>query len=252
MKLSLQGKVALVTGASKGIGRSIASTMAEAGASVLLSSRNGDALQEAADAIEGDVATYPANAGDEEQAERCVAHCIERFGAVDVLVNNAATNPFFGPTIDIDPGRHDKTWQVNFRGPLFWTQFAWRASMAERGGVVINMASVGGISSEPNMGIYNATKAALMHLTRQLAGELGPVVRVNAIAPGVVKTDMARAVWEPREEEMMAALPLRRLGKPADIAAMALFLASPAASWITGQTFVVDGGLAVSGLKGAL
>jgi NAD(P)-dependent dehydrogenase (short-subunit alcohol dehydrogenase family) len=242
MELSLKGKVALVTGASRGIGKAIAQAYSDAGASVLLSSRKQDALEAAAAEIGGEVAVFPANAGDPEQAAAAVAHCVERFGAVDILVNNAATNPYFGPAMDIDLARYDKTWEVNLRGVLVWTQEAWKRSLAERGGSVINIASVGGFSIEQGIGIYNTTKAALIHLTKTLAAEMAPNVRVNAIAPGLVKTDMARALWEPQEERIAASMPLARLGEPVDIANAALFLASDLASWVTGHTLVVDGG----------
>lgn len=242
MELSLAGKVALVTGASRGIGKAIAAAYAAAGASVLLSSRKLDALQAAASDIGGDVDVVAANAGDPEQAAAAVERCMERFGGLDILVNNAATNPYFGPTIDIDLDRYDKTWQVNHRGVLVWTQLAWKAAMAERGGCVVNIASVGGMAIEPGIGIYNGTKAAVIHLTRTLAAELAPSVRVNAIAPGLVKTDMARALWEPAEDRMAASMPLARLGEPTDIAGAALYLASDLASWVTGHTLVVDGG----------
>ena len=242
MEITLKGKVALVTGASRGIGKAIAKAYADAGASVLLSSRKQDALDAAVAEIGGDVDTFAAHAGDPEQAAAAVAHCVERFGAVDILVNNAATNPYFGPAMEIDLARYDKTWEVNLRGALVWTQEAWRTSMSERGGSVINIASVGGMSVEPAIGIYNTTKAALIHLTKNLAAELAPGVRVNAIAPGLVKTDMARALWEPGEERIAASMPLARLGEPEDIANAALYLASDLASWVTGHTLVVDGG----------
>ena len=247
MQIDLDGRVALVTGASKGIGRAIAATFAASGANVMLSSRKQDALDAAASAMEGDVATFAANAGDPEQAEACVAATVERFGRVDILVNNAATNPYMGPAIDIDLARYDKTFQVNLRGTLVWTQLAHRASMAEHGGAVINLASVGGLSVEPSIGVYNTTKAAVIYLTKTLAAELGPGVRVNAIAPGLVKTDMARALWEAHGEALARRLPTRRLGEPQDIADAALFLASDLSSWITGQTLVVDGGALVAG-----
>ncbi len=242
MEIRLDGKVALVTGASKGIGRAISAGFAASGAKVMLSSRKQEALDDAAATMDGEVATFAAHAGDPDQAGACVAATVERFGAVDILVNNAATNPYFGPTIDIDPSRFDKTVEVNWRGPLMWTQKAWHASMQERGGVVLNIASIGGLSVEPTIGVYNGTKAALIHLTRTLAAELAPGVRVNAIAPGLVKTDMARALWEPNEEAIARHMPLKRLGEPADIANAAVFLASDAASWITGTTTVIDGG----------
>jgi NAD(P)-dependent dehydrogenase (short-subunit alcohol dehydrogenase family) len=249
VRISLEGKVALVTGASRGIGKAIAATYAAAGASVMLSSRKRDALEAAAAEIAatpgGETAVFAANAGEPDQIAACVAATVARFGQVDILVNNAATNPYMGRPIDIDLPRFDKTWQVNYRGPVVWVQEAWRASMAERGGVVINMASVGGLSVEPAIGHYNVTKAALIHLTRTLAQDLAPGVRVNAIAPGLVKTDFARALWEPAEEQVAARMPLGRLGEPVDIANAALFLASDLASWITGQTLVVDGGALV-------
>lgn len=242
MELSLAGKVALVTGASRGIGKAIAQAYADAGASVLLSSRKQEALETAAAEIGGDVDVCVAHAGDPDQAAAAVAHCVERFGAVDILVNNAATNPYFGPAMDIDLPRYDKTWEVNLRGVLVWTQEAWKRSMAERGGAVVNIASVGGLSIEPGIGIYNTTKAALIHLTKTLAAEMAPSVRVNAIAPGLVKTDMARALWESGEERIAQSMPLARLGEPVDIANAALFLASDLSSWVTGHTLVVDGG----------
>ena len=245
MQLSLDGKVALVTGASKGIGRAIATAMAGAGAQVMLSSRKQDALDEAAAGIDGETATFAANAGEPDQIEACVAATVARFGSVDILVNNAATNPYMGPSIDIDLARYDKTWQVNLRGALVWAQSAWKASMQERGGAIVNIASVGGLSVEPTIGIYNTTKAALIHLTKTLAAELAPTVRVNAVAPGLVKTDMARALWEPNEAAIAKRIPLQRLGEPSDIANAALFLASDAASWLTGHTLVVDGGALV-------
>lgn len=242
MELSLDGKVALVTGASRGIGLATAQALAASGATVMLSSRKQDALEAAAATIDGTTGVFAANVGDPDAAAACVAATMEQFGAVDILVNNAATNPYFGRAIDIDLPRYDKTWQVNLRGMLVWTQEAYRASMAEHGGTVINLASIGGITVEAGIGIYNTTKAAVIHLTRNLAHELGPDVRVNAIAPGLVKTDLARALWEDNEDAIARHLPLKRLGEPADIAHMAVFLASDAASWITGQTMVVDGG----------
>ncbi|HEY7940187.1 MAG TPA: SDR family oxidoreductase [Acidimicrobiales bacterium] len=243
MELRLDGKVALITGGSRGIGLAIGRAFAEAGAQVMLSSRKQEALDAAAAGIDGDVATFAAHAGHPEEAAACVAATVARFGRLDVLVNNAATNPYQGPTLDIDVPRLAKTVEVNFQGPLVWTQEACRAGLAEGGGSVLNIASIGGLAVEPSLGIYNATKAALLHLTRTLAKELAPAVRVNAIAPGLVKTDMARALWEPQEEAVAAHVPARRLGEPDDIANAALFLSSDAASWITGSTLVVDGGM---------
>ncbi len=242
MEISLKGKVALVTGASRGIGKAIATAYAGAGASVMLSSRKQDALEAVSDEIEGETAVFAAHAGEPDQIEACVAATVERFGRVDILVNNAATNPYMGRPIDIDLPRFDKTWQVNYRGPVVWIQQAWKASMAEHGGSIINISSIGGLSVEPAIGHYNVTKPALIHLTRTMAVDLAPGVRVNAIAPGLVKTDLARALWEPGEELIASRTPLKRLGLPDDIAKAALFLTSDLASWITGHTLVVDGG----------
>ncbi|HEX2849978.1 MAG TPA: SDR family oxidoreductase [Acidimicrobiales bacterium] len=242
MELRLDGKVALVTGASKGIGLAIARTYAEAGAKVMLSSRKQDQLEEAAASIDGDTAVFAANAGELDQAQACIDATLQRFGAIDILVNNAATNPYMGRAIEIDPARYDKTIQVNLRGPFFWTQAVWKAWMQEHGGAVVNIASIGGMSYGGAIGVYDNTKAALIHLTGHFASELAPKVRVNAIAPGLVKTDFARALWEPAEEAVARRLPLKRLGEPTDIANAALFLVSDAASWITGHTLVVDGG----------
>jgi NAD(P)-dependent dehydrogenase (short-subunit alcohol dehydrogenase family) len=244
MELRLDGKVAVVTGASKGIGRAIAGALAASGAQVMLSSRKADALAAAAADMDGDVATFAAHAGHPEEAEACIAATVERFGGIDILVNNAATNPYQGPTLDIDLARFDKTVEVNWRGPLVWVQAARRQGLGTRPGAsVLNIASIGGLSVEPSIGIYNGTKAALLHLTRTLALEMAPDVRVNALAPGLVKTDMARALWEPHEEAAAAHVPMRRLGEPADIASAAVFLCSDAASWVTGSTLVVDGGM---------
>jgi len=249
MELRLDGKTALVTGGSRGIGQAIAKTFAEAGANVMISSRNAEGLVTSADEIRsqlgarsGEVAWAVANAGDPGQADACVAATVDLFDRVDILVNNAATNPYFGPIIDIDQGRADKTVRVNQSGYLEWTQAVWRAGMSDHGGAVLNIASIGGMTVEGGIGWYNVTKAAVIHLTAQLAGELGPKVRVNGIAPGLVKTQLAKALWEAGEEKISQRLPTRRLGMPADIANAALFLCSDAASWITGETLVVDGG----------
>ncbi len=244
MDLRLDGKVALVTGGSKGIGLGIATGFAAAGASVMICSRKAQALEDAAGRIKGDVDWFAANAGAEDAPAAAVKAAIDRFGTLDILVNNAATNPYMGPTLGISASQMDKTHQVNQRAIVLWTAAAWTACLQERGGVVINVSSVGGMhSDEGAIGYYNATKAAVNHLTRQLARELGPGVRVNAIAPGLVKTDFARALWEPNEAGVAKLFPLKRVGTPEDIAGAAVFLASDAASWITGHTLVVDGGM---------
>jgi NAD(P)-dependent dehydrogenase (short-subunit alcohol dehydrogenase family) len=244
---ALDGRVALITGGSRGIGLAIAETYRAEGAHVVLAARKAEGLREARERLmkskgDGAVLAVVANAGEPDQAERCVAETMDEFGRLDILVNNAATNPYMGDLIDIDLSRAEKTVRVNQYGMLAWTRYAWRASMAERGGAVLNIASVGGLVVDPGIGWYNATKAAMIHMTRQLAYELGPKVRVNAIAPGLIKTELARAVWEAREAVLTAQLPTRRLGTPQDVANAAVFLASDNSSWITGQTLVVDGG----------
>ncbi len=245
MELELRGKTALVTGASRGIGLAIATRFAEAGADVMLVSRKAEDLAEAvaglvaSGAPEERVAWRPAHVGRPDDAVGCVADTITRFGGLDILVNNAGTNPYFGPMLDIDVARAQKTFEVNQLSVLTWTAAAVNAGLR---GSVINMASVGGLGVEPNIGWYNVTKAAVLSTTRQLAFELAPDIRVNALAPGLVKTKLAAALWETGEERIAAHIPLRRLGLPDDIATAALFLASDAASWITGQTLVIDGG----------
>ena len=245
MEISLEGKVALVTGASRGIGKAIAKSYVEAGAKVMLMSRKEDVLRSAADEIGGDTAIFAGNAGDIETAQACVAATIKKFGQIDIFVNNAATNPYAGPTLGIDPARYDKTFEVNLRGPLFWCQAVWEAWMIDHPGVIINIASVGGLRAERNLGVYNLTKAALIHLTKQLAGELG-LTRVVGIAPGLVQTDFAQMLVDNFGDALEKRLPTKRLGVPQDIANLATFLASDLASWMTGETYLIDGGAGVS------
>jgi len=245
MEITLDGKVALVSGASKGIGKAIAATLAASGAKVMLNSRKQDQLEAAAAEMSGEVDVFACNAGDDDAGERAVTATIERFGGLDILVNNAATNPYFGATLGVDAARYDKTFQVNLKAPLFWSQAAWRHAFEERPGTIINIASVGGLRAEAGLGIYNLTKAALIHLTRQLANELGPT-RVVGIAPGLVQTDFAAFLVENFGETLAARLPMKRLGEPQDIANLAVFLASDQASWITGETYVIDGGAGVA------
>ncbi len=191
MEISLDGKVALVSGASKGIGKAIAATLAASGAKVMLNSRKQDQLEAAAAEMAGEVDVFACNAGDDDAGERAVTATIERFGGLDILVNNAATNPYFGATLGVDAGRYDKTFQVNLKAPLFWSQAAWEHAFKDSPGTIINIASVGGLRAEAGLGVYNLTKAALIHLTRQLAGELGPT-RVVGIAPGLVADRLRR------------------------------------------------------------
>ena len=244
MEISLRGKTAVVTGASRGIGKAIAKSFVDAGAQVMLTSRKLDALQAAAKEMDGETDVFAANAGDIDQAQACIDATMKRFGKIDILVNNAATNPYYGETLGVDSARFDKTFQVNIKGPLFWSQAVWNASMQNNPGVILNIASVGGLRAEQGLGVYNLTKAAVIHLTSQLACELGKT-RVVGIAPGLVKTQFASVLIENFGDKLAAALPTERLGEPEDIANMALFLCSDLASWITGETYVVDGGAGV-------
>ncbi|HEX3792266.1 MAG TPA: SDR family oxidoreductase [Pseudonocardiaceae bacterium] len=250
MSSGLAGKTALVTGASRGIGRATAFALAAEGANVVLSSRKQDALDEVAAEIRAAhpdvrVLAKAAHVGDEAAAAACVDAAVAEFGAVDVLVNNAGTNPYFGPLVELDSSRASKTVEVNQFSIVLWTQLVWKASMAASGGSVINIASIGGITTEIGIGYYNATKSAVIHLTKQFAAELGPNTRVNAIAPGLVRTQLARALWENYEAQLTKSLPLGRIGEPEDIAKAVVFLAGEDSSWITGHTLVIDGGALV-------
>ncbi|TDB90624.1 SDR family oxidoreductase [Actinomadura sp. KC216] len=239
---SLHDKVAIVTGASRGIGLAAAAALHRRGARVVLTSRSEEAAMEAAATLGEGAIGWAAHATDQDAACSCVEFAIHRYGRLDVLVNNAGTNPAYGPIIDQDHARFAKTMDVNLWAPIVWTSMAVKAWMGEHGGAVINTASVGGFTVVENLGVYHVSKAALIHLTRHLALELGPKVRVNAIAPGVVRTRLAEALWREHEERLAASTPLRRIGEPEDIGEVVAFLASDAARWMTGETMVVDGG----------
>jgi NAD(P)-dependent dehydrogenase (short-subunit alcohol dehydrogenase family) len=243
MEIRLDGKVALVTGGSRGIGKSIAKAFARAGAQVMLTSRKAEACEAAVKEI-GEGAHFEAgHIGHDEDTERIIEATMDRLGRIDVLVNNAATNPYAGPIIEIDRARWDKTFSTNLTAPLLWSQLVWDRWMKENGGSIINIASVGGYGTSPILGVYDITKGALIHMTKQLAAELAPKVRVNALAPGLVKTDFAKALWEDGKGDQVAkAYPLERLGEVEDVAGAALFLAADTARWITGQAWILDGG----------
>jgi len=244
----LSGRVALVTGASRGIGSAIAEILAEHGAQVVLSSRKQADLDTEAERIN---ALYPekavaiaAHAGKQDDLERLVQQAMERFSRIDILINNAATNPYFGPVLGAELSAWDKTFEVNLRGIFVLTQQVYRASMEAHGGAIVNIASIGGIRPGLGLGVYNVSKAALIMLTRQLARELGGQVRVNAVAPGLVKTRFAEALWGNQEilDRVLAQNPMGRIGVPSEVAAAVLFLASDAASYVNGEVLVVDGG----------
>ena len=244
----LSGRVALVTGASRGIGSAIAEILAEHGAQVVLSSRKQADLDTEAERIN---ALYPekavaiaAHAGKPEDLERLVQQVMERFSRIDILINNAATNPYFGPVLGAELSAWDKTFEVNLRGIFVLTQQVYRASMEAHGGAIVNIASIGGIRPGLGLGVYNVSKAAVIMLTRQLAREIGGQVRVNAVAPGLVKTRFAEALWGNQEilDRVLAQNPMGRIGVPSEVAAAVLFLASDAASYVNGEVLVVDGG----------
>ena len=245
MDISLQGKTALVTGGSRGIGKAIAATFVRCGANVMIVSRKEDSLRATAEEIGGNIAYIAANTGDVDSAESVVQQTLAKFGAIDIFVNNAATNPYAGPMMDVDQSRYDKTFQVNLRGPVFWTQSVWKHWMKDHPGVIVNIASIGGLRTEASLGVYNLTKAAIIHMTRQLAGELG-ATRVVGIAPGLIVTDFAQMLVDNFGEALAKRLPTKRLGQPQDIANLVAFLASDLASWITGETYVIDGGAGVT------
>ena len=242
MSLELTGRTAIITGASRGIGLAIAQQLADAGANVVVTARKQESAAAAAAQIGAKALGVAAHAVEEDVAKRCVDLTVERFGSLDILINNAGTNPAFGPLIEQDHARFAKTFDVNLWAPLLWTSLAVKAWMAEHGGAVVNMASIGGMHQSPLMGMYNATKAALIHVTKQLALELSPQVRVNAVCPGVVRTRLAEALWKDNEQALSASTALGRIGEPADVAAAVAFLVSDEASWITGETLVLDGG----------
>ena len=236
------GRTAIITGGSRGIGLAIAQRLAEGGANIVLTSRKQDAADAAAQQVGGNAVGVAAHAVDEDAARHCVDLTLDRFGRIDILVNNAGTNPAYGPLIDQDHARFAKAFDVNLWAPLLWTSLAAKAWMREHGGAIVNTASIGGMHQAPNMGMYNATKAALIHVTKQLALELSPKVRVNAIAPGVVRTKLAEVLWKDQEDLVSAGMALGRIGEPPDVAAAVAFLVSDESSWITGATLVLDGG----------
>ncbi|MEU1545526.1 SDR family oxidoreductase [Nocardia sp. NPDC005745] len=244
-----EGKTAIVTGASRGIGLGIAQRLVDEGASVVITARKQDALDEAVEALGGpDRALAVAGRADdvEHQAET-VARAIDTFGSADLLVNNTGINPAFGPMVDLPLEVARKIVEVNCLAALSWVQQTYRAWMKDFGGAIVNVSSVAGVKPAPGIGFYGSSKAMLTHITQELAVELGPKIRVNAVAPAVVKTKFATALYDGREDEVAAAYPLERLGVPEDIGSVVAFLLSDDASWMTGQLLVVDGGVTLTG-----
>jgi len=250
---SLNGKVALITGSSRGIGKAVAEAMAQAGAKVVISSRKAEACESVAESIRaagGEAVAIPCNVSDLSQIQSLVDATLEHWGRIDVLVCNAAVNPHFGPSLEISESAFDKVMSTNVKSVL-WLCRAVIPQMARRDdGAVIIVSSIAGLRGTSRLGAYAISKAADMQLTRNLAMEWGHRnVRVNCIAPGLVRTDFARALWEDPENhaKALAAYPLGRLGEPEDVAGAAVFLAARSGAWITGQTLVVDGGTTTAG-----
>ena len=244
----MTGQVAIVTGASRGIGFAIAQRLVAAGAKVCITGRNAAALEGAAKDLGGpDVAIGVAGKGDDAGHRATVVDTVlGAFGPVTTLVNNIGINPAYGPLGTLDLGAARKILDVNVLGTLGWVQEALRGGLQD-GGAIVNISSVSGVRPAPGIAFYGTTKAALIHLTEELAVELAPDVRVNAVAPGVIKTRFATALYEGREDEVAATYPLRRLGLPEDVAGAVAFLCSRDAAWITGQTLVIDGGVTLTG-----
>lgn len=245
----LEGKTAIVTGASRGIGLAIAERIVAEGGRVVITARKEDALQAAVASLGGsEVAVGVAgNAADPAHQDEVIDTAIDRFGSAELMVNNTGINPAFGPLMELDLDAARKIHETNVLAALAWTQKLHKAWLAEHGGSIVNVASVAGVRPAPMIAYYGVSKAALIHLTEELAWELGPNIRVNAICPAVVKTKFASALYEGREEEVARPYPLKRLGVPEDIGSVAAFLLSDDAGWMTGQHLIVDGGVLLGG-----
>ncbi len=236
-------KVGIVTGASRGIGLAIARALVARGDRVCLTSRDEEELKEAATTLPADrVLAVAGNVTDPLHREEAVTRTIEEFGRIDFLVSNVGINPVYGPLLRLDLTTIRKVVETNLISAIGWSQQAYQAWMQQHGGAIVFVSSITGLRPAVGVGAYGLTKAALIQLTGQLAAELGPGIRVNSVAPGLVRTQFAAAVIEGREEVLAATYPLGRLGEPEDIAGAVAFLLSDAASWVTGHTLVVDGG----------
>lgn len=242
------GRVAIVTGASRGIGLAVAQRLVADGAKVLITARKSDALAAAVAELGEESAAFVAGAADvPEHQDEAIATAVERFGRLDFLVNNTGINPAYGRMIEMDLAAARKILDVNVVAAVSWAQKAYQAALKDNGGAIVNIASVAGLLPAPMIGMYGASKSAVIHVTEELALELAPAIRVNAVAPAVVKTRFAGALYEGREDEVAAAYPMKRLGEPADIAGVVTFLLSDDAGWVTGQTITIDGGVTLTG-----
>lgn len=252
-QFDLTGKVALITGASRGIGQVIAETLASSGARVVLASRKQSSLDAVAEKISGaggEALAIAAHTGEPEAVQALVKQAVDTYGGIDILVNNAGTNPHFGPILTSEDSHWDKILDVNLKGYFRMVKACVESMKARGGGKVINIASVAGIAPQPGMGIYGISKAGVIMLTQVLAAELAPFnIQVNAIAPGFVKTQFSRVLWEtPDLSNMIAShIPQKRIAEPEEIAGAALYLASPASSFTTGSVMLIDGGQMAGG-----
>lgn len=268
-RYQLAGHTAIVTGGTRGIGRATAKQLAACGANVFITSRKQDAADTAATELNAELADWAkaagaagtagagslgriigvaGHAGDADAATAVCDRAAEEFGSLDILVNNAGTNPAFGPVHQQSPEVIQKVFAINATAPAIWAGAAVSAGLGKlRQGTIVNVSSIGALTMEDHIGIYNASKAALVHLTKQMARELAPNIRVNAISPGVVRTKLSEALWKENEAAVNAITPLARIGEPEDIAEAITFLAAPNSSWITGANLVIDGGQLVGG-----
>lgn len=239
------GRTALVTGASRGIGLAVAQRLVAEGARVVVTGRKPGPLAEAVAQLGGPehAVGVAGDTADDEHRAAAVARAVETFDSLDLLVNSAGINPVFGPLVDLDLAAARTTVEANVLAALSWVQHAHRAWLGEHGGAVVNLSSIGAFAPSAGLGAYSASKLMPVHLTRTLALELGPGVRVNAVAPALVKTRFSTAIYAGREAEATADYPLGRLGTPEDVAAAVAFVLSDDAGWITGQTLLLDGGL---------
>ncbi|MET8875202.1 SDR family oxidoreductase [Nocardia sp. NPDC004604] len=252
MTTDLLGKSALVTGASRGIGKAVAAELLRRGANVVITARKPEPLEETAAELRalghrGEVSALAGNSGDADSRAAAVGRVVSEFGSLDILINNTGINPVYGSLMDADLEAVRKIFDVNVVAALGYVQEAYKAWMREHGGAVVNVASVAGLRSTGVIAAYGASKAALIRLTDELAWQLGPNIRVNAVAPGVVKTKFADALYSADEEQAASVYPMKRLGTPEDVARLIGFLASDEAAWITGETIRVDGGLLSTG-----